>query len=75
MENPVFLTEEGITITSTDKVWDMSIGMRGWGNVELQGQGGGRITCACGNPQELCQERCLGEVNSEPGLKSLRNEG
>ena len=47
--------------------------MRDWGRVELQGQGVGR--CAGGNPQELSQKKCFGEVDDEAGLKSLRNEG
>lgn len=69
----IFLTKGGITVTRTDKVWDTEHWNEGLGQGRVAGTGcwesGG------GNPQELCQKKCLGEVDDEAGLKSLRKEG
>lgn len=68
LENRIFLTAGGITATSREKIWDVSIGTRGGGSVELEGQGGGRITCTCRNPRNYIRRDVLERLTVREGL-------
>lgn len=43
-ESQMFITDGGVVVTGTHRVWDRSTGIRGIGRKGLQVQGAGRMT-------------------------------